>query len=227
MRRGALTNHGVLLAGLLSMFWLFPFLSELMLVRWLANLFLTVVFLGVVFATLNRPRLRWVVGVLVVPTVLLGWAKYFVSLPESLTVLSYVLQVLCFSVGALSILGDVVRAERVTPVKISGALSVYLLMGLVWAHLFAVLEVVSPGSFDLGTGAGSVPVPSDLFSEFFYYSFITLSTLGYGDITPVSDGARSLAALEAIAGQLYLTVLVARLVGLQISQSAPGSPDSS
>lgn len=57
-------------------------------------------------------------------------------------------------------------------------------------------------------------------AEMIYYSFVTLTTLGYGDIVPVSPSARSLATLEALTGQLYLTVLVARLVGLQITHSA-------
>ena len=112
------------------------------------------------------------------------------------------------------ILSHVLRAERVSREKIFGALSVYLLLGVIWSLLFIMVDFLVPGSFRYGqdralTGA-----------EMVYYSFVTLTTLGYGDIVPVSPSARSLATLEALTGQLYLTVLVARLVGLHITHSS-------
>jgi len=107
----------------------------------------------------------------------------------------------------------------VTPAKISGALSVYLLLGYFWSIVFTILETLQPGSFNLALGgAEAAGSRAEIFKQLLYYSYITLSTLGYGDITPLSAGARSLAALEALTGQIYLAVLVARLVGLQISQ---------
>ena len=93
---------------------------------------------------------------------------------------------------------------------------VYLLLGVVWQDFYVLLDIVVPGSFN-----------SSLLTEkdFLYFSFITLSTLGYGDITPVIGPARALAYTEALIGQLYLTILVARLVGLYIAYAGPECSD--
>ena len=91
---------------------------------------------------------------------------------------------------------------------------VYLLMAMMWALLFRLVNDLQPGSFAM---AESHMQGSRLL--FFYYSFVTITTLGYGDITPVTDVAKSFSFLEAIVGQIYLVVLVARLVGTHIAQS--------
>jgi hypothetical protein len=95
-----------------------------------------------------------------------------------------------------------------------GAAVVYLLMAIMWTFIFSALETLHPGSF-------KIPENQDILisRNFLYYSFVTLTTLGYGDITPVTSLARSLCVLEAVIGQLYLVVQVAWLVGVHVSQS--------
>jgi hypothetical protein len=89
---------------------------------------------------------------------------------------------------------------------------------MVWGHAFAILDYLVPGSFadtSIETEASVDPEPiRDQIAQFNYFSFVTLTTLGYGDMTPLSRPAKNLAALEAILGQLYIAVLIARLVGL-------------
>ncbi|MGR9085929.1 MAG: ion channel [Gammaproteobacteria bacterium] len=93
---------------------------------------------------------------------------------------------------------------------IYGAMCVYLLMGLIWAILYGLIFQFLPGSFNGIEGVdGKAPMDTLL-----YYSFVTLASLGYGDITPVSPLARTLAYLEAIGGQLYIAIMLAGLVGL-------------
>ncbi len=104
------------------------------------------------------------------------------------------------------VLRYVLRGVQITKDKLFGAVSVYLLMGLAWASVYALVQAVEPGSF-----ASNVADSSDS-PDLIYFSFVTLTTLGYGDITPVTARARSLALLEAVTGVLYLAVLVARLV---------------
>ena len=87
-------------------------------------------------------------------------------------------------------------------------------MGVLWSMVYTLLEYFNPGSFNLGNEH-----IKDNRILFLYYSFVTLTTLGYGDVTPVGGGVRMLAIFEALAGQLYLTLLVARLVGIHIAQS--------
>ena len=114
-------------------------------------------------------------------------------------------------------------AERVTGSTIWASLCVYLLPGVLWASAYSVLDILHPGSFTftLGEsgGAGAMRLGGEQSIFPLYFSFVTITTTGYGDIIPTSAEARMLAVLESVTGQLYLAVLVARLVGLHISQS--------
>lgn len=103
--------------------------------------------------------------------------------------------------------------ERVTMDLIFAACCSYLLIGMVWAHAYYFLEWLQPGSLK-----GLEPAAGDDISEFTYYSFVTLTTMGYGDILPVTKQARSLAILEAVTGQLYIAILVGRLVGAYVGE---------
>jgi voltage-gated potassium channel Kch len=116
--------------------------------------------------------------------------------------------VLLFSVV---ILRQVVRPGPVTVSRVLGAIAVYLLLGIGWAGAYQVAEHFFPGSF-VSTTTEPVSV-----TEWMYFSFVTLTTVGYGDIVPVHRVARSLATGEALTGQLYIAVLLARLVSLEVS----------
>lgn len=120
-------------------------------------------------------------------------------------------QVLWASAGVVAIVAAVryaLRARRVDVEHIFAALDAYLLAGVMIGVVCWVLDELAPGSFK-GMAGGSLTLPEGI-----YFSFVTLATLGYGDIVPVSDVARSLAILAAVSGQMYLTVLVAWLVSL-------------
>lgn len=110
----------------------------------------------------------------------------------------------------------------VTSNTIFASLCVYLMFGYIWAFLYSMLEVLAPGSFAIDTDVFRYQMGNDhLYTElyyFMYYSFTCLTTLGLGDVLPASPWARVLSVLEAIIGQIYLVVLVSRLVGLHISQ---------
>lgn len=119
------------------------------------------------------------------------------------------------------LLGRVMGPGRVTPNRIVGAVVVYLLFAIQFGFLFAVVERLSPGAFVLGQD----PAGSNWTGwRFFYLSMITLSSLGLSDITPVHAFARSLVMLEALLGQLYTTVLLARLVSLEVADRMRNTP---
>lgn len=109
----------------------------------------------------------------------------------------------------------VMRPHRPVGDRIVGAICVYLLIGLAWSSVYETLDGVIPGSFrfpaDTGWAASS-PL------RYRYFSFVTLATLGYGDVTPVTVLAGTLASLEAVAGQLYIGITVARLVALSLAE---------
>ncbi len=96
----------------------------------------------------------------------------------------------------------------ITRNRLVGALCIYLLLGVTWAILFGFVEIADPDAFSY-----QGVEPGDPLEAFLYYSFVTLTTLGYGDVTPLHPVARTLAYLEAVIGQLYLAVLIATLVG--------------
>ena len=102
--------------------------------------------------------------------------------------------------------------------KILGAVCVYLLVGVFFAYLYEIIFLLDPGSFDLGNSPLQQPVGGLGLWVFSDFSFATLSTLGYGDILPLTAFTRSLATLEAVAGPLYLAILVAHLVSVRSTE---------
>ena len=110
-------------------------------------------------------------------------------------------------------LKQVAMGTDISPNRLVGAVCVYLLLGVIWAIAYTILEMISPGSF-----GGFTPLQGRGWdSEWLYFSFVTMTTLGYGDILPVSATARVLAYMQAVFGQLYVAILVAGLVSALIS----------
>lgn len=129
-------------------------------------------------------------------------------------------------IGAL--LGRVLEADCVDFTVLCTAVSIYLLLGIVWALSYAAIQDLMPGSFSLQ----QIPADGHRMARFLYFSLVTLPALGYGDITPVGDFARIWSALEAITGVLFVATLVARLVSLyrrydRVEDGSSGSSSSS
>jgi Ion channel len=116
----------------------------------------------------------------------------------------------------LVVLGQTLRSGPVTFHRIQGAVAAYLLLGVIWAHAYSLMALLRPGAF-----SGQVS-PADGPRAWLYFSFVTLTTVGYGDVLPVHPAARSLAMLEAVVGPLYLAILVARLVSLAVAPGQQG-----
>lgn len=117
------------------------------------------------------------------------------------------------SILAALILRRVLRSNSVTGETIAGGICVYLLIGVLWSTVYGVIDSVIPGSFPEKVAASSEMVRAHgSTTEYLYFSFVTLTTLGYGDITPLNRPVKMLAALEAVMGQLYIAILVAWLV---------------
>jgi hypothetical protein len=106
------------------------------------------------------------------------------------------------------------RTGPTTTVSIKAAIAIYLLFGFAWANAYLILMQLNPHSFQSTVGISSTSA-----TEWYYYSYVTLTTLGYGEITPLTRVARVLAAGEAVTGQLYLAVLIARLIGMELMSS--------
>ena len=154
-----------------------------------------------------------------IPTIVSWWAVRVFASP-GVDVAGLSLSVVFFAFVIAVILRSILLRGDVTVDVIFGAMSVYLLLGVAFTFIFAIVEITNPGSFSFGSldaeAIGSTRHGELRFLS--YFSLVTLTTLGYGDITPIAPIARSLASLEAVTGQLYIAVLVARLVGMHIAQ---------
>lgn len=116
------------------------------------------------------------------------------------------------------IMNRVMRDGPVNRHRIQGAILAYLVLGLMWSQAYQFLEALTPGSFNI---PNPVPGSEALSLKLTYFSFVTLTTVGYGDITALHPFARCLALLEALTGQLFPTILIARLVALQVESYKP------
>ena len=125
---------------------------------------------------------------------------------------------IAFAFTATLILKTVIKPGPVTTDKIFAAVCVYLLSGIAWGLLYVLVYLNDPSSFMFSYGEpwldNAPNETSSVFSVFCYFSFVTMTTLGYGDISPTSDFSRTLAWLQAVLGQLYIAILIARLVGM-------------
>jgi hypothetical protein len=227
---GWLDSYAALLVTLLVLLVAEPILGAVVPGGWLLEVALVVV-LVTAMARITRQRrglgLTLIVGV---PAVLGRVVIAVLGDPPGLT------RALIFTATALLLLRIVVAigrhvltAREVTGDILAGAVCLYLLLGLMWAIAYAFLLALDPGAFAvadhlLDGGAGRGPS----FSAITYFSFVTLTTLGYGEMSPITPIARNLAWLEAVVGQLFVAITIARLVAMNIAHraSASGPPDS-
>jgi hypothetical protein len=165
-----------------------------------------------VVAIPRRGRLSYLVFALVLSALVLRWVSIATS-SFALMVVSHLFTLAAGGVLAALILLQVFREGPITGHRIRGAIAVYLLIGFVWTAAYDLVYRCAPGAFRFGFAAdeGMAHI-----HDLAYYSFITLTTIGYGDIVPAHPVARSLAMAEGLVGQLYPAILIARLVSMQL-----------
>jgi voltage-gated potassium channel Kch len=173
-------------------------------------------------ATVARERRTLVIGIaLAAPAILLSWIQLIIG-PAEPAIAGKIFGVLFLLYLAGTLLRHILRATQVTTEALFAVASVYLLFALIWAMAYGITETLDPEAFSVALGGEE---PGWMSGEtgkndghLTYFSFVTLTTLGYGDITPASDLARLLAMMEAMLGQLFLVIIVARLVGIHATQ---------
>lgn len=181
-------------------------------------LFSLVLLVAVVTSRRHR-RTVWIAIALWIPAVGLRWAP---ELPGGAlpSIVGYVSSLLLIGLVATTLLSSVLTSRRVTQNTLYGAVCVYLLLGVAWALLYSLVELEAPGSFVLQGGLLPRGEAGGAYTEsLLYFSLVTLTTLGYGDVTPVTELAQMLAVIEAMTGQLYVAITVAGLVALQVTHS--------
>jgi len=215
-------NYAFLLAGLLILFMLIPSLRTLadsegdsLFMRASVEIGFSLMMLVSIRSLRQKKRIFRLGIFLTGLSLLCSVVAYFqrsraVEISDALVTLAFCL------ISGYGAARDVFSDTRLDRNVFYGAVCVYLLTGLAWAILYKLIADVRPLAFNgLGEGGG--------FDDLLYFSFVTLASLGYGDITPAAPLARTLAYLEVIAGQFYLAIMVAGLVGLYMMkrQSPP------
>lgn len=206
-------RYVVLSLWIITLIVIYPYFITSTLGAMIFTLLVTFVMVTAIFTITGRSKYSYLALILVVPALITQWA-FFVWGTEELRIISNALYLLVLTIVTISIFIEVIKAKSPIPRHIIwGAIAVYLLIGLNFANLYSLIEAITPGSYlyaiDPGTLLG--------FTDLIYFSFVTLATLGYGDIVPMTAQARSLAVMEAIIGALYLAILISKLVSLSIS----------
>jgi hypothetical protein len=202
----------LLLITLLGLMVIEPFLFEATGIKFLLDIFLTAILFSSIYAVSEKKQAAVIAVLLAVPKLATTSALTFITHPL-LYLFDSIFGIIFMAYIIVLILAHIFKQEVVSLETIYGAIVVYILIGLMWAFLYNLTEILHPHSFTLAPELAIDPKKT-----LFYFSFVTLTTLGYGDISPISGPAKSLVMLEAIVGQMYLAVLIARLVGTHISQ---------
>jgi hypothetical protein len=176
--------------------------------RGITNLFFFAIVLSSVRAVHRERRRMWVLYAAVTLFIMADWTSFFTPGLVSTDVVQAATHVVLFVIVTGLILAYVLGEGEITFDRLSAAVCAYIFIGLIWADLFSIIEALRPGAIAIAEGYGDTPSLPIL-----YFSFVTLTSLGYGDVAPVHGFARALAYTEAMIGQLYLAVLIGRLVG--------------
>jgi len=202
---------------------LFPYMEQPGLPMLLFRLLGAVAFVSGVYAV-SEKRAQWITALaLAIPAGALNTVFAFRLNPRiAVPMLIFTILFLVFTL--ISLLRAVIDTETVTHDTIYGGLSVYLLMAITWAAAYLLLVTVQPGA--IVVDAARHPNHTMDWFDCVFYSFVTLTSLGYGDIVPMTAQARSLSILEAVSGIMYVAVLIARLVGVHAAAKAQMKPQA-
>jgi len=196
-----------------------PFVEDLPRGNFIDGSLLTVVLISGMLAVGRSRKLLTAAAILAAPAICARWIHLFrPDLPRQL----FLIPGLVFMVFLIAnLLLFILRARQVNAEVLCAGISTYLLLGTAWMIAYLLVANFSPGAFAFTAGPDADHVLSGF--NAYYFSFITLTTVGFGDIVPVSHTARMLAATEAATGTLFMAVLIARLVSLYSSR--PPNPD--
>ena len=216
-RRGALGRHSVMLGSLVVLLWALPLGQAVIGETTRFSMLLALVMISAIIVNSHQ---RWIFVVSIVIAVGsitgLGYAEFFDS--GLARIIGEFLGLALLGFTALVMFNSLIRSERVSQDTIVGGICVFLLLGLCFAMTFILITDLDPGAFLEGDQPITrLEVDSSAHATvLLYFSFVTLTTLGYGDVLPHSEMARMFTVTEALMGQLYLVIFMARLVALYV-----------
>jgi len=194
-------------------FFLAPFVDSLP-ARLVTSLLLSLVMVFGVISMSQHTAIRFLAGIVAFVAIVLRWMMHLLPSPLIFKWGSLSALIFLILLTVVLLLKVFKESGKVTVDKIKGAIAVYLLFGLTWSILYGLLDQILPHAFNL---PGIADMSSaDRQQMLTYFSFVTLTTVGYGDITPTHEVPRMFAIMEALCGQLYPATLLARLVSLEV-----------
>jgi len=184
--------------------------------RFVNGMAFTLLLLTGLLTMTKRREFQALATMIVVLTIATRVARRFFGVP-GLEILDGALILLCTIGFLIIVLWQVYREGPVTTHRIQGAVAGYLLLSMIFAIAYHLIETIQPGSFQMSSVQDQVRAELVMDRSFYYFSVVTLTTTGYGDILAMSNAARTLAMAEALIGQLYTAILIARLVSLHVA----------
>jgi len=225
--RGIRGSYLALLFVVVTVVLLQPVLPDHSSRRLLIDLLFSSIFLSIFFGLRQQNKWFSLVVVLGIIGLLIRWSWYLGGDFTSIQLAGKLFNFSFLVITSVLIVLHVVRAQVVSFEVIAGAISAYFLIAYAFADAYTVIEHISPGAFKIPNIDSMNLDALSSRGVFVYYSFVTLTTLGFGDMTPVSDFARSVTILEAVVGQMFIAILVAGLVSAGVAQKSLQSSPSS
>ncbi len=204
-----------LLTSLVLTFTVAPFFEERGAAEQLLNIFMV---MSLVFSVIvvSRSKVSFLIVFVLSLPMLISSLVFSLQEEQTFSIVLATTTALFFMYIAVMVLQNIFTTKEVDTNLILGAICVYLLIAVVSAIIYSLIAVLVPGSFEF---VGETVIPAHM-KDFMYYSLVTMTTLGYGDITPLSAPAKSVAAMQALLGQIYIAIIIARLVGLHMKQKS-------
>lgn len=213
-------NYWYVLAAQVILIFLGAFMEDRPLLYFLFAFALLLIYGSIIKAIWKRKLIRRITLFIGLIILIFSSAAWFIPEHDETTLSVFIIVIassfsLFILIAIISMSRDVFVTDRVTTNRIVGSICIYLLIGMFFTFVYTVAGVAQPNGFNMG---GVTYGKIEAFRDYIYFSFVTLTTTGYGDMLPSSSITRTLSILEAIIGPIYVAVMIARLVGLRISQ---------
>lgn len=212
------SRYFYLLIALVTFLLVNPFLTD----NHLSNLILLIFFTLIMIFSIHSVAQHAYLGVVTAGLALISFFSYWyilwINASQAAYVIHFSLNIIFLSVILFSVISSVAKQRIITADTLFGAICGYLLIGFTWSFIYLLIASIDPTSFSIHMDHDTIRTRID---HFIYYSYVTLTTIGYGDILALKSVARNFSWLEAVVGQVYLAVWISQLVGLRLLQLKP------
>lgn len=207
----------ILLFFLVSILVLSPFFQDTQMARFYFSILITLVLAVGLYADLETKRIDYIEIGLGISALLLTWVDYFLSDIPNIDFATQVVYAFYFLYFTIELISKIVISDEVSPNLIYAAIVGFLMLGLCGASFASVLQWMVPAPYQLPPN-----VSFHKFENYIYYSFVTITTVGYGDMLPIHPSSKMLAIILCVSGHLYTTIVLAMIIGKFLSKQSNG-----